>query len=72
MKNDKIMLPQRISPRVQALELRGKYTNEPFSREEFEAVLFALKSIEKQVPDAANRLMDDSARYALDTLIETI
>jgi hypothetical protein len=55
-----------IAPRVLVTELRGRYTSKPFSKSEFQAVLFALKN--SGIKDAANRIMDDSARFALDEL----
>ena len=59
-----------ISPRVQALELRGRYTNEPFDKDEFKQVLSALEKC--GIPNAADRLMDDSGRFALDELLKVI
>jgi len=61
---------QRVSPRVLALDLRKKYTNEPFSKYEFDLVCSALKKLESVVPNCANRFMDDAVRLALDELIE--
>lgn len=59
-----------VSPRVQALDLKGRYTSKPLDKEEFERVLFVLKN--SGVPNAAERLMDDSGRFALDELLKTI
>ena len=61
---------QRVSPRVQALELRTKYNSEPLSKDEFARVLFALENC--GIPNAAVRLMDDSGRFALTELLRTI
>jgi len=61
---------QRVSPRVLALDLRSKYTNEPFTKTEFDLVICTLNKLESVVPNAAYRLMDDAVRLALDELIE--
>ena len=56
----------RIAPRVQVIELRGTYTSKPLSSGELKAALSALKLVGI---DPA-RMMDDSARFALDQLLE--
>ena len=59
---------QRIAPRVQVLELRGRYTGKPLTKSELDQVLFALK--ETGIEQAFSRLIDDSVRYALDELLD--
>lgn len=60
---------QRIAPRVQVLEARRRLeSNEPLSAIELQAALSALKLT--GIKDCAVRLMDDSARFALDSLLE--
>ena len=61
------MLNQRIAPRVQIIELRGTYRSKALTSGELKAALSALKLT--GIPDLATRLMDDSARYALDQLL---
>ena len=57
-----------IAPRVQVMNLRGSYTSKALSAIELKAALSALKLAGIDPV----RLMDDSARYALDTLLEDI
>ena len=57
---------QRIAPRVQVLELKRTYQSKALSAGELKAALSALKLAGIDPV----RLMDDSARYALDSLLE--
>ena len=58
---------QRIAPRVQVLELkRTYYRSKPLEKGELKAALSALKLAGIDPV----RLMDDSARFALDRLLE--
>ena len=57
-----------IAPRVQAIELKRSYTSKPLSAVELKAALSALKLAGIDPV----RLMDDSARYALDKLITNL
>ena len=66
----KMLNRQTISPRVQALDLKRRYSSKPLDKEEFRRVLFVLEN--SGVTNAAERLMDDSGRFALDELLKTI
>ena len=57
-----------IAPRVQVQNLRSRYTSKPLSAVELKAALSALKLAGIDPV----RLMDDSARFALDELIQEI
>ena len=66
----KMLNRQHIAPRVQVQELRSRYTSKALSTTELKAVLSALKLT--GIPDASTRFMDDSVRYALDSLLKEI
>ena len=57
-----------IAPRVQVMNLRGSYTSKALSPTELKAALSALKLAGID----PTRLMDDAARFCLDTLLEDI
>ena len=57
-----------IAPRVQVMTLRSRYTTKPLTAGELKRALSALKLAGIDPV----RLMDDSARFALDRLLEDI
>ena len=59
---------QRIAPRVQVLDLRGRYTGTPLSKAELDRAVTALRNIGIDW----TRLTDDSVRFALDLLLEDL
>jgi hypothetical protein len=66
----KMALRNHIAPRVQVMNLRSRYTGQPLSKDEVQMVLCALQ--ETGISDCFNRLMDDSARLAIDEILELI
>ena len=59
-----------IAPRVTLQDIRSRYNGIPLSKGELDVVVSALSDC--GVTDALNRLMDDSARFALDETLENI
>ena len=64
----KMLNRQRINPRVQVLELRGRYTGTPLTKQELDMAVTALRNIGIEW----TRLTDDSVRFCLDQLLEDI
>ena len=62
------MRRQYIAPRVQVMDLRSRYTSKALSKAELKRALSALKLAGIDPV----RLMDDSARFALDEVIKAI
>ena len=59
-----------IAPRVQVMSMRHRFTGSQLSKGELDRVLTALQ--ETGIKDAFSRLMDDSARFTIDEILELI
>ena len=59
-----------IAPRVQVMNLRGRFTESPLTKGELARVLTALH--ETGIRDCFDRLMDDSARLVIDEILDKI